>query len=93
MKKILFILTVGLFFSLVASAHNFSVNPKFTQISTEKSYLFPSGDFTFIDGCGNNVSATWSCNFSCSQQDIVSAIVQFISGYGCGNYDQVAYPY
>lgn len=54
---------------------------------------YPSGCFDFIDDCGNDVSACWSCNFDCSNQQIVSAITRFISGYGCGNYTEQEYPY
>jgi hypothetical protein len=56
-------------------------------------FYYPSGSFSFIDDCGNDVSASWSCNFSCSDKQVIAAIVSFITGYGCGNYSVQEYPY
>lgn len=55
--------------------------------------VYPSGTGSFTDDCGNTVEFTWSCNFDCSTSQILDAINQFVNGYGCGNYDEISYPY
>ena len=83
---------IGTLTTFTASALNVESSKSEKEDKKSHSFLlYPSGSGSFIDGCGNTVGFSWSCNYNCSSHDIASAITQFIAGYGCGNYGRESY--